>query len=144
MERPYPSTVLLTVVALLLAPLLLARELGGSYEQHVNSPLMLPSDGAVVPRPELDALPGGVSRSGGRVPPAPKPSHGPHPLREPSPSYGLGSSPACVSGRQGLAPPSPERNTPPHYGRPGPGPGAGVLDALRAFRDALVRYAVGA
>ncbi|CAL4894680.1 unnamed protein product [Urochloa decumbens] len=142
MERPFPSTLLLTIVVLLLAPLLLARELGGSYyEQHVRSPLMLPSsvldDGAAVPRPELDALPGGVSRPGGRAPPAPKPGYGPHPLLEPSPSYGLGSSPAGVSGRQGLAPPSPERNPPPHYGRPGP-------DALRAFRDALVRYAVGA
>ncbi|CAN6332219.1 unnamed protein product [Urochloa humidicola] len=140
---PFPSTLLLTVF-LLLAPLLLARELGDSYEQHVRSPLMLPSDaaggGAVVPQPELDALPGGVSRSGGRVPPAPKPGHGPHPLREPSPSsHGLGSYPG-VSGRQGPVPPSPEGNTPPHYGRSGPA--AGVLGALRAFRDAIVRYVV--
>ncbi|CAN6327414.1 unnamed protein product [Urochloa humidicola] len=150
MEAPFPSTLLLlTVFLLLLAPLLLARELGGSYEheQHDNSSLMLPSDagggggGAVVPQPELDALPGGVSRSGGRVPPAPKPGHGPHPLREPSPSssHGLGSYPG-VSGRQGPVPPSPEGNTPPHYGRSGPG--AVVLGALRAFRDAIVRYVV--
>ncbi|PAN18323.1 hypothetical protein PAHAL_3G194500 [Panicum hallii] len=149
-RRPSPSTPLLAVVLLLLAPLLLARELGadacGSYEQHVRSPLTLPAtasdgDGAVVP-PELGALLPGVSRPGGRAPPAPKPSYGPQPLREPSSPHGLGS-PRGVSGRQGLAPPSPEGKAPPHYRRSGPA-AADVLDALRVFRDALVRYVVGA
>jgi len=120
---------------------------GGSSEQYVvRSPLTLPAsdgegDGAVV-TPELGALlplPG-VSRPGGRAPPAPKPSYGPQPLREPSSSsHGLGSSPG-VSGRQGLAPPSPEGNAPPHYRRSGPA----AADALRVFRNALARYVVGA
>ena len=96
-------------------------------------------DGAVV-TPEIGALLPGVSRPGGRAPPAPKPSYGPQPLREPSSSsHGLGSSPG-VSGRQGLAPPSPEGNAPPHYRRSGPA----AADALRVFRNALARYVVGA
>ncbi|CAN6336928.1 unnamed protein product [Urochloa humidicola] len=151
MESPSPSTLLLAVfLLLLLAPLLLARELGGPYdEQHVRSPLKLPAslvvdgDGAVVPRrPELDAPPCGVSRPGGPAPPPPKPGHGPHPLQETLllPCHGAGSS-GCVSGRQGPAPPSPEGNAPPHYRRRS-GPGADVLGALRAFRDALARYVV--
>ena len=123
---------------------------GGSSEQYVvRSPLTLPAsdgegDGAVV-TPELGALlplPG-VSRPGGRAPPAPKPSYGPQPLREPSSSsHGLGSSPG-VSGRQGLAPPSPEGNAPPHYGRSGPA-AADARGSLRVFRDALARYVAGA
>jgi len=125
---------------------------GGSSEQHVvRSPLTLPAsdgegDGAVV-TPELGALlplPG-VSRPGGRAPPAPKPSYGPQPLRETSSSSrGLGMFPfPGVSGRQGLAPPSPEGNAPPHYGRSGPA-AADARGALRVFRDALARYVAGA
>ncbi|KAJ1263900.1 hypothetical protein BS78_09G221600 [Paspalum vaginatum] len=78
----------------------------------------------------------------GRVaPPAPKPSHGPHPLHEHEGSSSQGgdglasSSPGVSGGRQEQAPPAPQGNPPPHYRRPGP-----AADVARVFRDALARF----
>ncbi|KAL6618858.1 hypothetical protein ACP70R_033997 [Stipagrostis hirtigluma subsp. patula] len=148
MERSSPSKqlllalLLLLLLLLLLAPPIQARQLvgGGSYEeQRRRSPSMLPSDGDGdgAPAVKFVVRPGvGVGKPGGRAPPAPRPGYDPHPLREP---HGVSSSPG-VTGREGLVPPSPTGNPPPHYRRRTGWP----ADVFGAVRDVIVRYVIGA
>ncbi|TVU20399.1 hypothetical protein EJB05_36606 [Eragrostis curvula] len=131
----FPSKLLLALALLLLAPLLEARKLGGSYgHEH----LCLTSDGAA--HSELNKVWHGVSRSGGRAPPAPKSDCPPQPgLQETYKGGGVVST-TGVSNRQLLTPPPPIGNTPPQYISTDvpKAQHAGVVEVLRALWDDVI------